>query len=225
MARPRRSSSGRDPYEYQRHRMVRKHIEARGVRDSRVLAVMRQVPRHLFVREHLADQAYADFALPIEDGQTISQPFVVARMTEMLEVDSTHSVLEIGTGSGYQTLVLAYLAQRVYSLERIAALARRAIERLRPFRLDNVKIQAFDGTVGWSDVGPFDRILVTAGAPGAPKPLLDQLKVGGRMVIPEGARDGQNLAVYEKTEQGITKTIGERVAFVPLIGRHGWDEE
>lgn len=205
--------------------MVRKHIEARGVRDSRVLAVMRQVPRHLFVREHLADQAYADFALPIEDGQTISQPFVVARMTEMLEVDSTHSVLEIGTGSGYQTLVLAYLAQRVYSLERIAALARRAIERLRPFRLDNVKIQAFDGTVGWSDVGPFDRILVTAGAPGAPKPLLDQLKVGGRMVIPEGARDGQNLAVYEKTEQGITKTIGERVAFVPLIGRHGWDEE
>lgn len=224
MARARGSSTGKDPYEYQRNLMVRKHIEARGVSDPRVLKVMRQVPRHLFVREHLADQAYGDFALPIEEGQTISQPYVVARMTEMLKVGPTHSVLEIGTGSGYQTLILAYLAQRVYSLERIPGLARRAIERLRQFQLDNVKIQVFDGTVGWSDVGPFDRILVTAGAPGPPKPLLDQLKVGGKMVIPEGDRSGQNLVVYEKTDQGVRGITGEGVAFVPLIGRHGWDE-
>lgn len=212
-----------DRYQYQRHLMVRKHIEARGVKDPRVLEVMREVPRHLFVREHLRTQAYGDFALPIEKAQTISQPYVVARMTEMLDVGKEHSVLEIGTGTGYQTLILALLARRVYSLERIAELARKAIHRLRPFKLDNLKIQAFDGTVGWSDVAPFDRILVTAGAPGAPQPLLDQLVEGGKMLIPEGTRDGQELVIYEKTAAGVRRHAGEKVAFVPLIGRHGWD--
>jgi len=214
-----------DPYKYRRQRMVRKQIEARGVRAARVLEVMAEAPRHLFVRQHLRGQAYEDFALPIECGQTISQPYVVARMSELLDLRPEHSVLEIGTGSGYQTLILARLAGRVYSLERIAELARRAIERLRPFGLDNVKIQAFDGTVGWSDVGPFDRILVTAAAPSAPKPLLEQLKAGGKLVVPEGSRDGQRLMVYEKSGEGaVSQQVGEEVSFVPLIGRHGWEE-
>ncbi|MCP3957799.1 MAG: protein-L-isoaspartate(D-aspartate) O-methyltransferase [bacterium] len=213
-----------DPYRHRRQQMVRKQIEARGVGDPRVLRVMGEVPRHLFVREHLHPQAYGDFALPIECGQTISQPYVVARMTELLDVSSEHSVLEIGTGSGYQTLVLARLGGRVFSLERIAELARRAIERLRPFELDNVKIQAFDGTFGWSDVGPFDRILVTAAAPHVPPPLIDQLKEGGKLVVPEGGRDGQRLILYEKTAEGLGQSTGEAVSFVPLIGRHGWAE-
>ena len=212
-----------DRYGYQRRRMVEKHIAGRGVRDPRVLEVMRDIERHLFVRPNLRGEAYGDHALPIEAGQTISQPYIVARMTEMLRVGPEHSVLEIGTGSGYQTLVLARLARVVYSLERVPELARKAIERLKPFGLTNVKIQAFDGTVGWSDVAPFDRILVTAGAPAAPKPLLDQLVVGGRMVIPEGGREGQVLNLYLKTEEGIERHRGEAVTFVPLIGRHGWE--
>ena len=213
-----------DPFKYRRQQMVRKQVEARGVNDPRILEVMREVPRHLFVRQHLAAEAYGDFALPIECGQTISQPYVVARMTDLLDVGAAHSVLEIGTGSGYQTLILARLAARVYSLERIAELARKAIERLRPFRLDNVKIQAFDGTVGWSDVGPFDRILVTAAAPRVPPPLIEQLKIGGKLVVPEGDRAGQQLIVYEKTAGGLDQVAGEAVTFVPLIGRHGWSQ-
>lgn len=212
----------RDTFEYQRRRMVEKHVIGRGIKDPRVIAVMQQVPRHLFVRETLQAQAYRDCALPIEQEQTISQPYIVARMTELLEVQPDSSVLEVGTGSGYQTIILALLARRVYSLERIAELARKAIERVRLFQLDNVKIQAFDGTVGWSDVGPFDRILVTAAAPTVPPPLLEQLKVGGKLVLPEGTRSQQNLVVYEKGTETIVRREGEAVAFVPLIGRHGW---
>lgn len=215
----------RDPFEYQRRRMVEKHVIGRGISDPRVIAVMQQVPRHLFLREHLQAQAYRDSALPIEQEQTISQPYIVARMTELLDVHPEHSVLEIGTGSGYQTVILALLARRVYSLERIGELARRAIERVRLFQLDNVKIQAFDGTVGWSDVGPFDRIMVTAAAPTVPPPLLEQLKVGGKLVIPEGTRNLQHLVVYEKGEDKIVRRESEAVAFVPLIGRHGWQNK
>lgn len=206
----------------QRRRMVQQ-IEQRGVRDPRVLKSMRDVPRHIFVSEHLKAQAYGDHALPIGSSQTISQPYIVARMSELLQIDPEHSVLEIGTGSGYQTAILANLARRVYSLERVSELAKRAIQRMRELELDNVKIQAFDGTVGWSDVGPFDRILVTAAAPKLPEPLLDQLRVGGRLLIPEGTRDEQNLVVYRKLRQGARRTVGESVTFVPLIGRHGWD--
>lgn len=212
----------RDPFEYQRKRMLEKHVIARGVKDPRVLDAMLKVPRHLFLRETLQAQAYRDSALPIEQDQTISQPYIVARMTELLDLHPEHSVLEIGTGSGYQTVILALLARRVYSLERIGELARKAIERMRYFKLDNVKIQAFDGTVGWSDVGPFDRILVTAAAPTVPPPLLEQLKVGGKLVLPEGNRQQQNLVVYEKGPEKIVRREGEAVAFVPLIGRHGW---
>jgi len=210
---------------YLRERMVRE-LEARGVKEPRVLEAVRDTPRHLFVPHHLASQAYADHALPIGEGQTISHPYVVARMTELAEVGAEHSVLEIGTGSGYQTAVLARLARRVYSLERIPALAREAIRRLRELGFDNVKIQAFDGTVGWTQVAPFDRIVVTAGAPEAPRPLLDQLAEGGVMVVPEGGRDEQRLAVYRRLgRRGVRRSEGETVSFVPLIGRHGWKGE
>jgi protein-L-isoaspartate(D-aspartate) O-methyltransferase len=212
-------------YAWQREQMAQKLAE-RGIRDARVLQAMRQVPRHKFVREHLWGQAYGDFALPLASGQTISQPWVVARMTELLELGPMHKVLEIGTGSGYQTAVLALLARWVFSLERVAALAREAIERLRGLGIDNVKVQAFDGTVGWSEVAPFDRILVTAGAPAAPQPLLDQLAPGGRLLLPEGSRQEQKLVLYDKDRFGaFVRREADGVAFVPLLGRFGWKPE
>ena len=200
-------------------------VEARGVRDARVLGAMREIPRHMFVPEHMKTQAYGDHALPIGAKQTISQPYVVARMTELLKVESGHSVLEVGTGSGYQTAILSKLARRVFSLERISDLAHHAIDRMRQLGLENVKIQTFDGTVGWSDMAPFDRILVTAGAPKAPQPLLEQLRPGGLLLIPEGGRDEQRLVVYRKLRQGVRRSEGESVMFVPLLGRHGWEKE
>jgi protein-L-isoaspartate(D-aspartate) O-methyltransferase len=212
-------------YAVQRERMVRDLIAARGVKDERVLAAMRKIPRHLFVKEHLRSQAYGDHALPIgaNSGQTISQPYIVARMTELLEVGPLHSVLEIGTGSGYQTAILASLARRVYSLERIPELAQAAIPRMRQLGFDNVKIQVFDGTVGWSEWAPYDRILVTAGAPKVPEPLLGQLAPGGALLIPEGPRNLQRLVLYRKSPRGeIRRREGEEVVFVPLVGRHGW---
>ena len=172
---------------------------------------------------HVRTQAYGDHALPIGASQTISQPYIVARMSELLAVKPEHSVLEVGTGSGYQTAVLAKLARRVYSLERIADLAHQAIQRIRELGFDNVKIQTFDGTVCWSDVGPFDRIMVTAGSPQVPTPLLEQLRVGGRLLIPEGDRAEQVLVLYRKLRQGVRRTVDEPVTFVPLIGRYGWE--
>jgi protein-L-isoaspartate(D-aspartate) O-methyltransferase len=206
-----------------RERMVRELVEKRGIRDAGVLAAMREVPRHQFVRENLASQAYKDHALPIGEAQTISQPYVVARMSELLAVGREHKVLEIGTGSGYQTAILARLARWVYSLERIPELAHQAIHRMRQLGVPNVKIQIFDGTVGWSDVAPFDRILVTAGAPAAPKPLLEQLASGGRLVIPEGDRQRQHLVLYERIGGRLRRQELDEVGFVPLIGRHGWE--
>lgn len=212
-------------YALLRERMVRDLVAARGVGDPKVLAAMRQVPRHLFVRDHLRTQAYGDHALPIGAAQTISQPYVVARMTEMLELQPHHSVLEIGTGSGYQTALLALLARRVYSLERIAELAQQAIPRIRQLGLDNVKIQVFDGTVGWSEWAPYDRILVAAGAPKVPEPLLGQLAPGGSLLVPEGQRQAQRLVLYRKSARGeLRRREGEEVAFVPLLGRHGWKD-
>ncbi len=209
----------------ERERMVREHVEARGVRDPRVLAALREVPRHRFVRGHLERKAYGDFALPIEGGQTISQPYVVARMTELLAVEPHHKVLEIGTGSGYQAAVLARLGRWVWSLERVPELARLAIARLRELGIDNVKVQVFDGSLGWAEAAPFDRILVTAGAPGAPAALLAQLGADGRLVIPEGGRDAQRLVLYRKAGDRVVREEGEGVVFVPLVGRHGWQAE
>ena len=211
-------------YALLRERMVRELIAARGVADPRVLDAMRLVPRHEFVKEHLRSQAYGDHALPIGHGQTISQPWVVARMTELLAVEASHKVLEIGTGSGYQTAILARLARWVYSLERVSDLAHQAIKRMRQLGVVNVKIQAFDGTVGWSEAAPFDRILVAAGAPALPAPLYEQLAPGGRLLIPEGDLRSQRLVVYQRTASGRKRRLpGEEVAFVPLVGRHGWD--
>ena len=209
----------------QRDRMCRFLAERRGIVDTRVLEAMRLVPRHIFVPRHLRSQAYGDHALPLGEGQTISQPYVVARMTELLEVGPDHSVLEIGTGSGYQTAILAKLARRVYSLERIPELARPAIDRMRQLEIENVKIQVFDGTVGWSDVAPFDRIMVTAGAPEAPRSLIEQLADGGRLLVPEGDRDTQRLTLYWKEGGVLRRSAGEYVVFVPLIGRYAWEEE
>ena len=212
-----------DKYSYPRRRMIQL-LEQKGIRDRRVLDALLAIPRHEFVPEHVSTQAYGDHALPIGSSQTISQPYIVARMSELLKVEADHSVLEIGTGSGYQTAVLAQLARRVYSLERVSELALKAIQRIRDLGFDNVKIQTFDGTVGWSDVAPFDRIMVTAGSPKVPPPLLEQLRVGGRLLIPEGDRAEQVLVVYRKLRQGVRRTVDEPVTFVPLIGRHGWEQ-
>jgi protein-L-isoaspartate(D-aspartate) O-methyltransferase len=212
-------------YAVQRERMVRDLVAGRGIKDQRVLAAMRRVPRHLFVREHLRSQAYGDHALPIGAAQTISQPYIVARMTELLELAPHHSVLEVGTGTGYQTALLAVLARRVYSLERIAELAQQAIPRIRQLGFENVKIQVFDGSVGWSEWAPYDRILVAAGAPRVPEPLLEQLAPGGSLLIPEGERQAQRLVLYRKSARGeLRRKEGEEVGFVPLVGRHGWKD-
>ncbi len=206
-----------------RRRMVAKLVADGAMRDARVIAAFQSVPRHLFVRDHLLHDAYADNALPIGCEQTISQPWVVARMTEGLAVGEDDSVLEIGTGSGYQTAILALLAGRVYSIERVRQLARSAMDRMRTLDLSNVRIQIFDGTVGWRAEAPFDRILVTAAAPGRPDALLDQLKPGGRMVVPEGDRHEQRLVSYSKGRSGrVARAVGDAVRFVPLLGRHGW---
>lgn len=211
-------------FAFQRREMVRR-LAAQGIDDPRVLEAMGVVPRHLFVREPLRGEAYTDRALPIAAGQTISQPWVVARMTELLAVSPEHTVLEVGTGSGYQTALLARLARRVFSLEIVPELARAAARRLAALRLDNVKVQAFDGTVGWNDAAPFDRILVTAGAPAPPAPLLEQLAAGGRLVLPEGDRGHQQLVVYSRDARRVRRAAGEGVRFVPLLGRHGWEGE
>ena len=216
------AGKGPDAQTLRREAMVRELLEARGIKNARVLDAMRRVPRHLFVRDHLHTQAYGDHALPIGAAQTISQPYVVARMSEMLDVEPGHSVLEIGTGSGYQTAILALLARVVYSLERVPELAHQAIQRIKAMGLLNVKIQAFDGTVGWSEVAPFDRIMITAAAPKAPEPLLQQLAVGGKLLVPEGEAARQRLVLYTRGAKHVRRAEGEWVSFVPLVGRHGW---
>ena len=203
--------------------MVRELRERGGIRDERVLAALERVPRHRFVPEPLIDRAYGRHALPIPGGQTITQPWVVARMSELLEVEADHTVLEIGTGSGYQAAILAHLARRVYTLERIGNLAHAAIRRMRDLNIHNVKVQAFDGSLGWGEIAPIERILVTAGAPEAPPPLLEQLAPAGILVLPEGDRDRQLLVRYRRQgAEDWEREEYEPVTFVPLIGRHGW---
>ena len=197
-----------------------------GIRDARVLAVMREVPRHLFVTEALQGRAYGDHALPINANQTISQPYIVARMTELLELDAESRVLEIGAGSGYQTAVLARLAAQVYAIERIGELAREAQARIRQLDIYNATVKCFDGTLGWEAHAPYDAILAAAGSPDIPQPLLAQLKVGGRLVIPIGAtRESQRLVRVVRTDEGYEHEEHGACAFVPLIGRHGWPNQ
>jgi protein-L-isoaspartate(D-aspartate) O-methyltransferase len=203
--------------------MIERLREHYGISDSNVLEAMRRVPRHFFVTEALRGRSYDDNALPIDFNQTISQPFIVARMTELLELDKKSRVLEIGAGSGYQTAVLAQLASQVYSIERIGELARQAQSRISELGIYNATVKAFDGTLGWNAYGPYDGILVAAGGPRIPDPLIAQLKTGGRLVIPiGGTRDSQKLVRVIKTEGGRTVEEHGPCQFVPLIGQHGW---
>ncbi len=211
-----------DPYALEREKMVVHQLQSRGIRDQRVLDVFRRVPRHEFVPPELAAKAYTDNPLPIGDRQTISQPFMVAVMTELAEVQPGHRVLELGTGSGYQTAILAELGATVYSVERIPDLLRSAAERLARLGYENVHLIVANGTLGWPEHAPYDAIVVTAGAPDVPKPLLDQLAVGGRLVIPVEEEYAQVLTVVRRTEEGFEQHRGERCTFVPLIGEHGW---
>jgi protein-L-isoaspartate(D-aspartate) O-methyltransferase len=208
-----------------REKMVEEQIEARGIKDLRVIAAMKKVPRHLFVEEALQNQAYSDHPLPIGEKQTISQPYIVALMTEALGLGSRDKVLEIGAGSGYQTAILAEIALKVFSIERIRPLAIRARQLLYELGYLNVEIKFSDGTLGWEGESPFDAIMVTAGAPRIPHPLLDQLAVGGRLVIPVGDPADQDLIRVTRTEEGLKEENLGGCRFVKLIGQHGWDED
>jgi protein-L-isoaspartate(D-aspartate) O-methyltransferase len=206
-----------------RERMVTRLREHYGISDKRVLDAMLTVPRHFFVPEALQGRAYGDHALPIAANQTISQPFIVARMSELLELDNRSRVLEIGAGSGYQTAVLAKLAAQVFAIERIGELAREAQARIRQLNIYNATVKCFDGTLGWSAHAPYDAILVAAGGPDMPEPLLAQLQAGGRLVIPIGeTRESQRLIRVIKTEKGYEQEDHGACAFVPLIGHYGW---
>jgi protein-L-isoaspartate(D-aspartate) O-methyltransferase len=197
-------------------------LRSRGIQDQHVLKAMAEIPRHLFVPEALEGQAYGDHALPIGEMQTISQPYMVARMTELLEVNKDSSVLEIGAGSGYQTAVLSVVSGRVYSIERISELARRAQSNIRRLGCYNATVKAFDGTIGWSEHAPYDAILVAAGGPDIPDPLVAQLAIGGRLVIPVGDTEQQTLVRVIKTESGVVREDHGACVFVKLIGRYGW---
>ncbi len=206
-----------------RERMVREQIEARGVSDPAVLSAMRSLHRHLFVEEALAYKAYSDGPLPIGEGQTISQPYIVALMSELLEVEEGMKVLEIGTGSGFQAAVLAHMGAEVYTVERIKKLFFVARKRFMDMRMFSVKLKLDDGTMGWADEAPFDRIIVTAGGPEVPEPLVDQLADNGRMLIPVGtSKRNQTLILIEKKDGEVTRTDKGAVAFVDLVGNHGW---
>lgn len=194
-----------------------------GISDERVLTAMNAVPRHLFVPSALQSQAYKDNALPLSVGQTVSQPFIVARMTELLELKGKERVLEIGFGSGYQTAVLALLARKVFAIERIPTIASAAKERLMGLGYRNISYRVGDGTLGWEIYAPFDAILVAAGGPEIPEPLVNQLEIGGRMVLPIGKEQkSQVLVRVTKKEKGYTTENCGPCAFVPLIGEHGW---
>ena len=218
-----KKQNGSDGYEIPRGRMVEQLRTHYKIRDERVLEVMNTVPRHFFVPEALRAQAYKDNALPLSVGQTISQPFIVARMTELLELKGKERVLEIGSGSGYQTAVLSHLCRKVYAIERIPSIAAEAKARLMSLGYRNISYRVGDGTIGWEIYAPFDAILVAAGGPEIPKPLVDQLEIGGRLVIPIGHEQrSQTLVRVIRTERGaVTEDCGP-CAFVPLIGEHGW---
>ncbi|HEY5513838.1 MAG TPA: protein-L-isoaspartate(D-aspartate) O-methyltransferase [Geomonas sp.] len=208
-----------------RKRMVAELVK-RGITDQRVIGAMSEIPRHIFVEEAMASQAYSDSSLPIGEKQTISQPYIVARMTQMLGLTGREKVLELGTGSGYQAAVLATLADRVYTVERIRPLALKARRALDSLGLLNVNLRIGDGTDGWPEEAPFDAILVTAGAPYVPECLIDQLAPGGRLVIPVGDRLDQSLVLVSKGLDGsVERRESDGCRFVRLIGRNGWSEE
>lgn len=205
-------------------RRMAQGLRARGIADARVLAAMEVVPRHLFVPEALREQAYGDFALPIGEGQTISQPLTVARMLEALSLAGKERVLEVGTGSGYQTAILSRLARRVYSVERIRDLAVRARGVLAEIGCRNVLVEVRDGTLGWKEQAPFDAIVVTAAGPEVPAALVEQIGEGGRMVLPVGDRSEQVLTLVRRVGGKLERAQVGRVRFVDLVGAGGWPE-
>lgn len=212
-----------DEYKIPRERMIELLRERYKIKDEKVLNAIGDTPRHLFVSEAMRFRAYTDNALPIAGNQTISQPYIVAKMTELLELSSDDRVLEIGAGSAYQTIILSRLAGKVFAIERIQKLVEQAQMRLREFQVKNVTLQCADGTNGWKTYSPFDAILVAAGSPVMPEPLLEQLKISGRLVIPIGENSkSQNLIRINRTKDGFQTDDFGKCSFVPLIGEHGW---
>jgi protein-L-isoaspartate(D-aspartate) O-methyltransferase len=209
--------------EAERERMVSMQLEGRGIEDARVLAAMRSVPRHEFVPPELAEHAYLDEPLPIGEGQTISQPYIVALMSEALQLREGERVLEIGSGSGYQSAILATMGAEVFTIERLPSLADAAARRLRRLGYDRVHVRCSDGNDGWSDVAPFDAVLITAAAREIPRGPLQQLKPLGRMVLPIGDEEAQQLVRVWRAEQGFKEDYLGGCRFVKLIGRHGWE--
>jgi protein-L-isoaspartate(D-aspartate) O-methyltransferase len=205
-----------------RERMVTEQLQARGIRDARVLAAMRKVPRERFVDESMRERAYEDAPLPIGFGQTISQPYMVARMCELAELEGDEAVLEVGGGSGYQAAVLSELARQVYVIELRPELGKLCQQRLEMLGCKNVEVGIFDGTFGWRERAPFDAILVAAGAPEIPPLLVDQLADGGRLIIPIGPRQGQRLAIVKRQGDEFITEWATPCSFVDLIGRYGW---
>ena len=204
--------------------MVQEQILARGVTDARVVAALRKIPRHVFVDPGIVNRAYDDSALPIGEKQTLSQPYMAARMSEALALSGGEKVLEIGTGSGFQTALLAELCFNVFSVEKLRALSRRARALLDQLDYHNIALHVGDGTIGWSEHAPYDAIIVTAGAPQAPRPLLDQLAVGGRLVIPIGDEQSQTLTRLVRTRTSFKKEQLGECKFVKLLGKYGWRE-
>jgi len=211
-------------YRNERESMVKNQIKARGIKDKRVLQAMKSVPRHLFLPAEARKYAYGDSPIRIGSGQTISQPYIVALMTELLEVHDDHRVLDVGTGSGYQAAILAELAAEVHSIERHTALAERAEETLKNLGYDQVHVHIGDGTKGYLSASPYDRIIVAASAPKVPGPLLNQLADGGRLVLPVGSRFSQHLEIWDREGEDFRKSSSIPVVFVPLIGDQGWEE-
>ena len=218
-------SAGDDKYTQAREQMVSRQIMARGIHNERLLDVMRVVPRHLFVPQGVRLLAYHDCPLRIGWGQTISQPYIVALMTDALELKGRERVLEIGTGSGYQAAILSQLVDRVYTVERIQELADRARNLFNRLGYDNILMHIDDGTLGWSEYAPYDAIIITAAAPDVPRVLTDQLAEGGRLVAPVGGSWAQSLVRVRKQDNHLHRQELSSVAFVPLIGKYGWPEE
>lgn len=204
--------------------MVKTQLVSRGIKDALVLKAMETVPRHLFIDPSISYRAYDDMALPIGEGQTISQPYMVAIMTELLELKGNEKVLEIGTGSGYQAAILAEIAREVYTIERVAVLVERALVTFHSLGYTNIHVKAGNGTLGWPEEAPFDRIMITAATPKVPDPLMEQLSEEGILVAPVGERFSQQLIKVRKSQGNLSEEYNTPCIFVPLIGKYGWKE-
>ena len=212
-------------YAGQRRKMVEEQILGRGIKDLSVMEELSRVPRHLFVNSSLQHRAYGDCPLPIGENQTISQPYIVALMTQVLDLKGEERVLEIGTGSGYQTAVLAELASQIFTIERVKPLVKKTKELLEGLKYKNIVFKTFDGTYGWRDQSPFDAILISAATPSIPKSLIEQLADKGRLVAPVGERESQDLIVLNKNGNRVVERKIGSCKFVPLIGKFAWSEE